>query len=105
MFVLETLRYALGLFHLYFFCRSIQGIVSFAAFRRAAHVGGGMRQGYSRFRQSNKFNGLLRGDGQGTRFWIGEAYVFASEKDNAPRDETNIFASVQPFGEPVPGPF
>ena len=105
MFVLETLSYALGLFHLYFFGRGIQGIVSFAAFRRAAHVGGGMRQGNSCFGQSDKFHGLLGRYGEGQRFRIGEAYVFASENDNAPRDETKIFASVQHFGEPVHGPF
>jgi hypothetical protein len=50
-----------------------------------------------------KFDGLLRGDGEWQRFCISEANIFAGENDDAPRDESKIFASMQHFREPIHG--
>src|SRR6266571_5920747 len=101
MLVLEVLRDALCLFHLDLFGRGIQRIVSFAAFCSAAHVRGGVSQGNSSFGQADKFDGLLRGDCQWQRFWIGKTNIFTRENDNASRDESEILAGVQHFREPV----
>ena len=105
MFVLEMFRDPLGLFHFDFFGRGIQRVIRFAAFRRAAHVSGGMRQRDSRFGQADKFHRLLRRDRERQRLRIGEADVFARKDHDAPRDETEIFAGMQHFREPVHGAF
>ena len=101
MFVLEMLRDALCLFHLDLFGRGVQRVVGFAAFRRATHVSGGMRERNTRFGQPDKFDRLLRGDGEWERFRIGQTNVFAGKNDDAPRDETEIFTGMQHFREPV----
>ena len=49
----------------------------------------------------DKFHCLLRRDRERQRFRISEADVFARENDDAPRDETKIFAGMQHFREPV----
>src|SRR6266513_2860671 len=83
IFVLEILRDLPGLFHLDFFDRGIQLIVSFPALRGAAHVSGGMRQRDSRFGHADEFHRLLRRDREWQRFRIGKADVFA-RKDYDP---------------------
>ena len=71
MLVLEVFRHALCLFHLDLFGRGVERVVGFAAFRRATHVSGGMRQRNTRFGQPDKFRGLLRRNGEWLCFWIG----------------------------------
>ena len=50
---------------------------------------------------ADELDRLLRGDGERQRLRIGQPDVFARENDNAPRDETKVFAGVQHFREPV----
>ena len=43
------------------------------------------------------------GDGERERLGVGQADVFAGEDDDAARDETEVFAGVEHFREPVDG--
>ena len=56
-----------------------QRFVGFAAFFGAAHVGGGVGEGDARFGEADEFAGLLGGDGDGERFGVGRADLFAGE--------------------------
>ena len=58
MLVLEVLRDPFCLFHFNLFGGGIQSVVRFAAFRRAAHVSGRVRQRDARFGHANKFHRL-----------------------------------------------
>ncbi len=60
-----------------------------------------MRQRDSRFGHADEFHRLLRRDREWQRFRIGKADVFARKDYDASRDETEIFAGMQHFGEPV----
>ena len=60
-----------------------------------------MRERNARLGHTDKFHRLLRRDGQRQCIRIGEADVFASKNDDASRDETEIFAGMEHFSEPV----
>ena len=84
-----------------FFGRGVQRIVGFAAFFRAAHVGGGVGEWNPGFRQTDELNGLLRGDGEGQRLRISQANVLAREDNDAAGNEAKVFSGVQHFCQPV----
>ena len=44
---------------------------------------------------------MLRGDGEGKRFGVREADVFAGKNDDTARDEAKVFAGMQHFREPI----
>ena len=101
MFILQVFGDALGTFVLNFFRRCAKGFVGFAAFLRAAHVGGGVGEGNARFRHPDKFHRMLRGDRERKRFRIGEPDVFARKNHDAARDETKVFSGMEHFRQPI----
>ena len=62
--IFEVFRNALRLFQLDLFRCGVKRVVGFPTFCRAAHVGSGVSKRDARFRESDKFHRLLRGDGQ-----------------------------------------
>ena len=60
-----------------------------------------MGQRNARFRHSDEFNGMLRGDREGKRLRIGQADIFTCKNDDAARDKTKIFTGVQHFRQPI----
>ena len=101
MLVLQFLRNAFGLLGFDFLGRGTERFVGFAIFWRATHVGGGVGEGNARLRHPDELDGLLCRDGERQRFRIGQADVLACENNDASRDETKIFASMQHFREPI----
>src|SRR5205823_6444943 len=64
---------------------------------------GGVGEGDQRFGQAAGFDGLLGGDGGRERLGVGQADVFAGEDDYPAGDETEVFAGMEHFREPVDG--
>ena len=101
MLVLELLRDTLCLFRLDLFACGIQRVVGFPAFRRAAHVRGSVRKRDACFGHPDEFHSLLRCDCELQRCRISKTDIFAGENNDASRDETEIFAGVKHFCQPV----
>src|SRR5213596_958077 len=88
MYVLQIFGHTFRVFRFDLFSCGIQRIVGFPAFRRATHVRSRMREGNSRFGQTNKFHRLLRRERERQGFWIGKTDILARKNHDAPRDES-----------------
>ena len=64
-------------------------------------IDGQLGEGERSFRQAKKMDGLLRGDRQTERVWIGQTNVFRREADESTGDVERVVAALQHAGQPV----